>query len=203
MLYPSKLVEDAVHHVSKLPGIGKKSALRLVLHLLKAEPRQTHDLVLSLQNLRDNIKYCADCHAISDHEICGICSSENRDKSTVCIVADTKDILAIENTSQYKGLYHVLGGIIDPVNGIGPSDLNIATLMSRIEHKQVAEVIVALNTTMEGDTTAFYLVKKLSGKNIKLSSIARGIPVGGELEYADEITLGRSILTRTSLSFDL
>ncbi len=202
MHYPSKLVEDAVNEISRLPGIGKKTALRLVLHILKSEEKFSEDLSEAILRLRKETQYCSKCHSISDHEICGICTSTRRDPSVVCIVSDTKDVLAVENTAQYFGLYHVLGGVIDPLNGIGPSDLNIDTLLKRVENDGVEEIIVALNPTMEGDTTTFYLMKKLKDKKVKVSSIARGIPVGGELEYADEVTLGRSIVTRTALFFD-
>jgi len=196
MDFPSKLVEDAVRQISKLPGIGKKSALRLVLHILKSDEVLTSDLTQSLTRLRENIKYCLSCHSISDGDICRICESHRRDKSLVCIVADTKDVLAIENTNQYFGLYHVLGGVIDPINGVGPSELNIESLVNRVRLGEVKEVIIGLNPTMEGDTTSFYISKKLKDFDVKISSIARGVPIGGELEYADEVTLGRSILTR-------
>jgi len=200
MEFPSKLVEEAVNEISKLPGIGKKTALRLVLHLLKEEEETTALLSEALVNLRNKIKYCKDCHNIADQEICSICTSSRRIKSIICVVEDTRDVLAIENTSQYQGLYHVLGGVIAPVAGIGPSDLNIESLLKRVsnnENEKVQEIIFALSPTMEGDTTAFYISKKLKDSNIKISTIARGIPIGGDLEYADEITLGRSIISRT------
>ena len=199
MEYPSKLIEDAVNEVSKLPGIGKKTALRLVLHLIKENENKTFALTDSLNKLRANIVFCKNCHNISDEEECYICRSHRRDKSILCVVEETVDVLAIENTSQYSGLYHVLGGVISPMNGIGPSELKIETLLQRVSatDTEVKEVILALSPTMEGDTTAFYVSKRLKELPIKLSSIARGIPIGGDLEYADEITLGRSILGRT------
>ncbi|WP_337040360.1 recombination mediator RecR [Emticicia sp. 17c] len=200
MNFPSKLIEDAVIEISKLPGIGKKSALRLVLHLLKREEAQTQLLADALLAMRNKTTYCRKCHNISDDELCQICSSPRRDQHIICVVEDTRDVLAIENTAQYKGLYHVLGGIISPLMGVGPNDLQIESLLKRIEHasgeEKVQEVILALSPTMEGDTTAFYLQKKLKVFPIKISTIARGIPIGGDLEYTDEVTLGRSILSR-------
>jgi recombination protein RecR len=195
---PSKLIENAVREIIKLPGIGKKTALRLVLHLLKAEEGSTHSLTDALNQMRDNIRYCEKCHNVSDSQVCNICSSSRRDHTIVCIVEDIPDVLAIENTSQFHGLYHVLGGIISPIEGIGPGDLNIASLVSRVENSggEIKEVIFALSPTMEGDTTAFYISRKLKGLPLKISSIARGVPIGGNLEYADEVTLGRSILSR-------
>lgn len=199
MNFPSKLIEEAVNEVSKLPGIGKKSALRVVLHLLKRDETQTQQLSDALLAVRTKTTYCRKCHNISDEELCQICSSTRREQSIICIVEDTRDVLAIENTAQYKGLYHVLGGIIAPLMGIGPNDLNIDSLMTRIkDNSEIKEVILALSPTMEGDTTAFYLQKKLKQFPIKISTIARGIPIGGDLEYADEVTLGRSILSRVS-----
>jgi recombination protein RecR len=195
--YPSKLIEDAVNEISKLPGIGKKSALRLALHLLKSEKTQTHHLSNSLINLVEKTTYCVACHNISDAEICQICGSYRRDASILAVVQDSKDVLAIENTSQFQGKYHVLGGIISPIQGIGPQDLNIESLLVRIQNNsEVKEIILALSPTMEGDTTAFYIRKKLKDLDVKVSTIARGIPIGGDLEYTDEITLGRSILSR-------
>jgi recombination protein RecR len=201
MIFPSKLIEDAVGEVSKLPGIGKKTALRLVLHLLKKDEAQTRLLADALVSARLQTCYCGQCHNISDDELCNICKNPKRDASVICIVQDSRDVLAIENTNQFSGLYHVLGGIISPIEGIGPSDLKIESLLSRFEHdtnKEIKEVILALSPTMEGDTTAFYLQKKLKPYQIKISNIARGIPIGGDLEYADEITLGRSIVSRTA-----
>jgi recombination protein RecR len=197
MIFPSKLIEEAVSEFSKLPGIGKKSALRLVLYLLKEEKEATTSLTEALSNLRSNIKYCKECHNVSDNEICSICSSSRRDASTICVVEDMPDVLAIENTGQYNGLYHVLGGIISPLNGIGPSDLKIDSLVARASKQDVKEIILALSPTMEGDTTSFYLTKKLKDLELKVTTIARGVPIGGELEYTDEVTLGRSIITRT------
>jgi recombination protein RecR len=197
--YPSKLIEEAVNEIAKLPGIGKKSALRLALHLLKSPDQQTIKLTESLLDLRLKTRYCKQCHNISDDDICQICSSINRDGTIICIVQDTRDVLAIENTSQYNGHYHVLGGIIAPIQGIGPNDLHIESLMLRIENnKEIKELILALSPTMEGDTTAFYLQRKLKVYPLKISTIARGIPIGGDLEYTDEITLGRSILSRVN-----
>jgi len=199
MDFPSKLIEDAVNEVSKLPGIGKKTALRLVLHLIKEHESKTYLLTESLKNLRSKIKTCRICHNISDDDECNICRSHRRDRSLLCIVEDTRDVMAIENTAQFNGRYHVLGGVISPINGIGPANLKIDSLVSRIAASdcEVKEIILAISPTMEGDTTAFYINKKLAGYSVKISSIARGIPVGGDLEYADEITLGRSIVSRT------
>lgn len=199
MEYPSKLIEDAVNEVSKLPGIGKKTALRLVLHLIKESETKTFALTDSLNKLRANIRFCKHCHNISDEEECSICRSHRRDRSILCVVEDTSDVLAIENTSQYSGLYHVLGGVISPMNGVGPSELKIESLLQRVSQHagEIKEVILALSPTMEGDTTSFYVNKRLKDFPIKISTIARGIPIGGDLEYADEITLGRSILART------
>jgi recombination protein RecR len=195
--FPSKLIEDAVNEISKLPGIGKKSALRLVLHLLKRDEIQTQQLSDALIAVRTKTTFCKNCHNISDDILCQICTSPRREQNIICIVEDTRDVLAIENTAQYRGLYHVLGGIIAPLSGIGPNDLTIESLMKRItENTDIQEVILALSPTMEGDTTAFYLQKKLKQHPIKISTIARGIPIGGDLEYADEVTLGRSILSR-------
>lgn len=204
MEYPSKLVENAVNEISRLPGIGKKTALRLVLHLLKEPESITFALTESLNELRSKIKYCTLCRNISDENTCQICSSPRRDRTLLCIVEDTRDVLAIENTAQYRGLYHVLGGVISPLDGVGPDELNIDLLINRIQSpdNEVSEVIFALSATMEGDTTAFYLTKKLKEFGLKISTIARGVPIGGELEYADEITLGRSILTRTAYQQD-
>lgn len=201
MNFPSKLVEDAVNEISKLPGIGKKTALRLALHLLKSDIKATTQLTETLIALRTQTTYCKNCHNISDAALCQICVSPNRNKSIICLVQDTRDVLAIENTAQYNGLYHVLGGIISPLLGVGPNELTIPSLLKRISESEVSEtpvneLIMALSPTMEGDTTAFYLQKKLSAFNLKISTIARGIPIGNELEYADEITLGRSILSR-------
>lgn len=197
--YPSKYIEKAIEEISKLPGIGKKTALRLTLHLLKEKEETSHQLANAIVDLRTKTRYCRQCHNISDDDICNICSSHRRDTSLICIVEDTRDVLAIENTGQYTGLYHVLKGVISPMDGVGPSELTIESLLERIKNSaDIKEVIFALSPTMEGDTTAFYLTKKLKDSSVKISTIARGVPIGGELEYADEITLGRSILTRTT-----
>ena len=202
MNYPSRLIEDAVGEISRLPGIGKKTALRLALHLLKREEQQSRTLAEAIVNMRTKTTYCLKCHNIADNELCNICNNPKRDSSIICVVVDTRDVLAIEATSQFKGLYHVLGGIISPLEGIGTSDLNIDSLITRVDQKgvdePVEEVILALSPTMEGDTTAFYLQKKLKAFGVKVSTIARGVPIGGDLEYADEITLGRSIVSRVA-----
>lgn len=196
--YPSKLIEQAVEEISKLPGIGKRTALRLVLHLLKRPESQSEQLAESIKRLRLQTKFCKNCHMIADEDICGICASPKRDQTLICVVEDIRDVMAIENTGQFQGVYHILGGIISPVNGISPDDLTIVHLLERIKTNEVKEIVFALSTTMEGDTTAYYLSKKLKDENLIISTIARGIPIGGDLEYADEITLGRSILKRTS-----
>ncbi|MBD2722479.1 recombination mediator RecR [Hymenobacter armeniacus] len=199
MEFPSKLIENAVGELARLPGIGRKTALRLALHLLKAEMDTTATLAEALAKMRFEITYCKTCHSISDSEECGICANKLRDHSLICVVSDVRDVIAIENTGQYKGVYHVLGGVISPIEGIGPSDLHIDSLVERAaaEDSEIREVILAISPTMEGDTTAFYLSRRLRDlPNVHISTIARGIPVGGELEYADEITLGRSIVER-------
>ena len=196
MDFSSKLLENAVYEMSQLPGIGKRTALRLVLHLLRQPETQTHQLAEALLQLRDTIKFCSKCHNVSDVALCEICSNPNRDESLVCVVEDIRDVMAIENTSQYRGLYHVLGGKISPLDGVGPQDLNIHTLIDKVRSGVVKEVIFALSSTMEGDTTNFYIYKQLEGNDVQTSTIARGIAVGDELEYADEVTLGRSILHR-------
>lgn len=197
MAYSSKLIEQAVAEVAKLPGIGKKSALRIVLHLLKQDLSETTLLAEAIQTLRSEIKYCQECHNISDSQVCEICRSHKRDEAVLCVVEDIRDVMAIENTEQFFGKYHVLGGIISPMDGVGPDDLNIASLVARLKKlNTVEEVILALPATVEGDTTAFFLTKKLQPLDIKVSSIARGVPIGSELEYTDEITLGRSIMNR-------
>lgn len=199
MDFPSKLVEEAVNQVSKLPGIGKKTALRLVLHLIKDRQENTFALTDALNKLRSGIRYCKTCFNISDSDICPVCTSHRRERSIVCVVEDTRDVMAIENTAQYSGLYHVLGGVISPIHGVGPADLRIEPLIARLTggQSEIREVILALSPTMEGDTTAFYINKRIKDLPLKVSVIARGVPVGGDLEYADEITLGRSILGRT------
>ncbi|MBJ6145582.1 recombination mediator RecR [Hymenobacter sp. BT559] len=199
MDFPSKLIENAVVELSRLPGIGKKTALRLALHLLKAETDTTANLAEALAKMRFDITYCGTCHSISDSTECSICANQLRDHSTVCVVADVRDVIAIENTGQYQGVYHVLGGVISPIEGVGPSDLHIDSLVTRTtaEGSEVREIILAISPTMEGDTTAFYLSRRLREvEHLNISTIARGIPMGGELEYADEITLGRSIVER-------
>jgi len=199
MDYPSKLIEEAVNQIARLPGIGKKTALRLVLHLIKEKEQSTTALAEALVNLRSNIKFCNTCHNITDSETCSICASHRRDRTMLCVVEDAKDVIAIENTAQYNGLYHVLGGIISPINGVGPGELKIESLVTRLcdQRSEIKELILGLSPTMEGDTTAFYINKRLKDVPVKVSVIARGVPVGGDLEYADEITLGRSILGRT------
>lgn len=198
MEFPSKLIEDAVNEVSKLPGIGKKTALRLVLHLVKESEHKTAALADALNRMRTQIRFCKSCFNISDEEMCSICKSHRRDKSILCVVEETNDVMAIENTAQFNGVYHVLGGVISPMNGVGPSDLKIDALVDRVAKSQglIKEIVLALSPTMEGDTTAFYLNKRLKEFSLKITSIARGVPVGGELEYTDEITLGRSISSR-------
>lgn len=195
--YPSVLLENAVNEFAKLPGIGRKTALRLVLHMLRQDDKNVEAFSSSILTLKHDVKYCKSCYNISDEDICPICSNPGRDKSTVCVVENIKEVMAIENTSQFRGLYHVLGGIISPIDGVGPNDLQIETLVSRVAKGDVNEVILALSTTMEGDTTNFYIYKKLAPYNVKISMIARGISIGDEIEYADEITLGRSIINRT------
>lgn len=203
MNFPSKLVENAVEEISRLPGIGKKTALRLVLHLLKQPELATVSLAEALTRLRSEITYCATCHVISDTTEC-TCRTMNTDTSIICIVEDTPDVLAIRNTGQFFGMFHVLGGRISPMDGIGPDELHIDSLIKRIKDSEgeIKEIILALSATMEGDTTAFYITKLLKDYEVKVTTIARGIPVGGELEYADEVTLGRSIMTRTLFSQD-
>ncbi|TYA71374.1 recombination mediator RecR [Seonamhaeicola marinus] len=196
MEFSSKLLEKAVNEMSQLPGVGKRTALRLVLHMLRQPKEQTLALAEALQTMRNEIKFCKSCHNISDNELCEICSSNNRNEEIVCVVEDIRDVMAIESTSSYKGLYHVLGGKISPMDGIGPHDLNIETLVNKVKEGKVKELIFALSSTMEGDTTNFYIYKQIQEYNIETSTIARGISVGDELEYADEITLGRSIVNR-------
>lgn len=197
MNFPSKLIEEAVEQFAKLPGVGRKTALRLALNLLQMDKEEVNRFGEAFINLRNHINYCSECHNISDLDVCEICSNPSRNESLLCVVEDIRDVMAIENTHQFKGKYHVLGGIISPMDGIGPSDLNIESLIHKVEKGSVKEVIMALSTTMEGDTTNFYIFKKLKGSEVKLSVIARGISVGDELEFADEVTLGRSILNRT------
>lgn len=196
MEFSSKILEKAVNEISQLPGIGKRTALRLVLHLLKQPKEQTVFLSQALLTMREEIKFCSNCHNLSDVTICKICSNKNRDHKIICVVEDVRDVMAIENTGQFRGVYHVLGGKISPIDGVGPSQLNINSLVNKVKSGLVSEVIFALSSTMEGDTTNFYLYKQIQDSNIITSTIARGISVGDELEYADEVTLGRSILHR-------
>ena len=203
MEFSSKLLENAVNEVSQLPGIGKRTALRLVLHLLKQPTKQTQQLSHSLLQLRETINFCVNCHTISDTEQCEICSNPNRNEKIVCVVEDIRDVIALENTSQFKGHYHVLGGKISPMDGIGPSELTIASLVEKVKEGTIEELIFALSATMEGDTTNFYIFKQIEGANISTTTIARGIPVGDELEYADEVTLGRSIINRIPFEISL
>jgi len=194
--YSSKLLENAVEEMSRFPGIGKRSALRLILHLLNQPEEHTVDLAKALVKLRTEIKFCKSCHNISDTELCQICQNHKRHTGIICVVEDIRDVMAIENTQQYNGLYHVLGGKISPMDGVGPQHLNIQTLVDRVKNEAIVEVIFALSSTMEGDTTNFYIYKQLEGLAVKTSTIARGISVGDELEFADQITLGRSIMNR-------
>jgi len=196
MEFSSKLLENAVNEMSRLPGVGKRTALRLVLHLLRQPKSQTEDLSQALTKLSETIKYCKSCYNLSDENICHICSNPHRDETTICVVEDIRDVMAIENTSSYRGMYHVLGGKISPIDGIGPQDLTIEPLVQRVKSGEIKELIFALSSTMEGDTTNFYIFKQIQDCNVETSTIARGISVGDELEYADEITLGRSIVNR-------
>lgn len=201
--YPSTLLEKAVNEFAKLPGVGRKTAMRLVLHLLRQDKNSVEAFGSSIINLKNEVKYCECCHNISDTTRCQICSNNNRDHTVVCVVENIRDVMAIEATQQFNGVYHVLGGIISPMDGIGPNDLEIASLVARVESGGVNEVIFALSTTMEGDTTNFYISRKLEGLKVKLSILARGVSVGDELSYADEITLGRSIVNRTQFSMTM
>lgn len=196
MEFSSKLLERAVNEMSQLPGIGKRTALRLVLHMLRQPKEQTLALSEAMQNMRSEVRFCKSCHNISDVNLCEICSNPHRNKSIICVVEDIKDVMAIENTSSFRGLYHVLGGKISPMDGIGPHDLNVETLVDKVKEGKVDELIFALSSTMEGDTTNFYIYKQIQDYKVVTSTIARGISVGDELEYADEITLGRSIVNR-------
>ncbi len=195
--YPSVLLEKAVNEFSKLPGIGRKTALRLVLHLLRQSNSDVEQFASAIAKVKQEVKYCQVCHNISDEDVCPICSDPRRDTSLICVVENIQDVMAVENTQQFRGLYHVLGGIISPMDGIGPDQLEIQSLVQRVEEGGVSEVILALSSTMEGDTTNFYISRKLAPLDVKLSVIARGISVGDELEYTDEVTLGRSIVNRT------
>lgn len=196
MEFSSKLLENAVSEMAQLPGIGKRTALRLVLHLLKQPKEQTEFLTNALQKMREDIKFCESCHNISDVVVCEICANPNRNHHIICVVEDIRDVMAIENTGQFRGIYHVLGGKISPIDGIGPSQLNISNLVKKVKSGNVQEIIFALSSTMEGDTTNFYIYKQIKDTGVVTSSIARGISVGDELEYADEVTLGRSIINR-------
>jgi recombination protein RecR len=195
--YPSKLLENAIAELSRLPGIGRKSALRLALHLLRKDVSEVEALGNAVIKMRKEICYCKECHNISDSEICSICASPKRDKSILCVVETTRDVMAIENTGQMSGVYHVLGGIISPMEGIGPEDLAIESLVNRIAQEEVKEIVLALPTTIEGDTTNFYLYRKMKDFKLKVTTLARGVSIGDELEFTDEVTLGRSILNRT------
>ena len=199
MKYPSETIENSINEISKLPGIGKKTALRLSLHILKKEKEYSKSLADSIIDLKEKTRFCKECHVISDKELCRNCDDKNINiqKNKICVVEDTPDVIAIQNTNQYNGLFHVISGLISPINGVGPDNLNIESLIKRIEkNKEIEEVIFALSPNLEGDTTTFYISKKLSNLNLKITTIARGVPIGGEIEYADEVTLGRSIITR-------
>jgi recombination protein RecR len=198
--YPSLLLENAVNEFAKLPGIGRKTALRLVLHLLKQNEEDVELFGNTVIRLKKEIKYCQTCHNISDTDVCDICANPTRDESLVCVVENIKDVMSIENTQQFKGLYHVLGGIISPMDGIGPADLEIESLVERVKTGKVKEIILALSPTMEGDTTNFYIFRKIAASDVKITTIARGVSIGDELEYADEVTLGRSILNRVAFT---
>ena len=195
----SNLINKAVDQLSRFPGVGKKSALRMALFLLKKEEMDTVELSQALITMRTEIKFCKQCYNISDAELCNVCNSPSKDQSVVCVVKDFQDVLAIENTGQYNGLFHVLGGLVSPVDGIGPSDIKIPELLSRVEKGEITEAILALSSTLEGDTTEYYIAKKLRAIGIKVSTLSKGIAVGGELEYADEMTLARSIRNRVNL----
>ena len=198
--YPSTLLENAVDELSALPGVGRKTALRLSLYLLRREPEYAERLGTALQALRRDVKYCRTCHNICDTDLCDICADTSRDRSTVCVVENVKDVMTVENTAQFRGLYHVLGGTISPIDGIGPADLEIDSLVKRVAEGEVREVVLALSTTMEGDTTNFFIYRKLSAYPVRVTVIARGVSIGDELEYADEVTLGRSILNRVEFN---
>ena len=200
MNLPSKVLETAVNELSQFPGIGKKTALRMVIHLMKQPEEAVGSLAKAIINLKTNLQFCSICHNVSETDTCDICKSVNRNKRMICVVKDFQDCISIESTQQYNGTYHVLNGLISPLDGIGPDEINIPTLLRRVEQNETDEVILALSATMEGDTTAFYISKKLKDKNIKITQISRGISIGGELEFADEITLGRSLLGRVQVS---
>lgn len=198
--FSSRLLEDAVTEMSRLPGIGRKTALRLALHLLRQEPQVARSLGDAVIKLREGVVYCRKCHNISESELCGICGNPARDPSVVCVVENVKDVMSFENTGSFNGLYHVLGGVISPMDGVGPEKLEIASLIERIDKEDIKEVILALSATMEGDTTNFYIYRRLAEKGVKITQIARGVSVGNEIEYTDEVTLGRSLLNRTLFS---
>lgn len=200
MEFSSKLIEQAVNHFSRLPGVGKKTALRYVLHLIKQTQEDVNGFSDTMKALKHDLKFCQVCYTISDHDTCEVCANPIRNQQLICVVQDYRDVMAIENTGLYKGVYHVLGGLISPMDGIGPSNLNIEQLVKRVQEGSIQEIILALNATMEGETTCFYLYKKLAGFDVAISSIARGIAVGDELEYTDEVTLGRSIQNRVPYS---
>lgn len=201
--YPSVLLENAVNELASLPGVGRKTALRLALYMLRREPAYTESFASALLSLRREVKYCKVCHNICDDELCAICSDPRRDQSTVCVVENVKEVMAVENTGQFQGVYHVLGGILSPVDGIGPSDLQLDSLVQRVAAGEVKEVILALSTTMEGETTNFFIYRELQPYDVKVTVIARGVSIGDEIEYADEITLGRSIVSRTNFNDSL
>ena len=203
MEFSSKLLENAVNEVSQLPGIGRRTALRLVLHLLRQSEDQTNQLSKALLDMRSSINFCQQCHNISDQLVCEICANPNRNQNTICVVEDIRDVLAIESTASFRGVYHVLGGKISPMDGIGPTDLNIQSLVDKINEGKIKELIFALSSTMEGDTTNFYIYRQIQGAEVILSTIARGISIGDELEYADEVTLGRSITNRVPFESSL
>lgn len=200
MEYPSRTIEQAIIELSRLPGVGKKTALRLAMHLLKRPEAEASNLSEAIRNLRLNTQYCHTCHNISDASTCNICASQKRERSIICVVEDTRDVMALENTHQYNGLYHVLGGIIHPLEGVSPAQLNIESLLKRCEDTEVKELIFAFSASMEGETTAFYIARKINRGDLRISSIAKGIPVGSELEFTDEITLARSLLNRIAYS---
>lgn len=197
--YPSKLLEQAVQELTRLPGVGRKTALRFALYLLNQKSETVHGFSQSLIRLRDDVKHCCVCHNISDTETCDICSNPHRDKSVICVVENIHSVMSIENTGQFQGLYHVLGGVISPMNGVGPSDIELDSLFERVAQGEVKEIILALNPTMEGDTTNFYISRKLADSGVKISVLARGVSVGDDLEYTDEVTLGQSLIGRTPL----
>lgn len=194
--YPSQLLENAVNAFASLPGIGRKSALRMALHILRQGPNNAHKFISAISEMSENIQYCEECHNISDKPLCDICSDPKRDQTTICVVESIKEVMLIENTAQYHGVYHILGGVISPMNGISPTDLEITSLIERVEKNNIKEVILALSPNMEGDTTCFYIYRKLAHLPVAITTIARGVAIGDDLEYADEITLGRSILNR-------